>query len=87
MLAQETGGQAFVPAHAEDLTNSYRQIAHELTQQYWLAFAPAPGATGYRRVSVMVPTQPQMRARTRIGDYAKLARPRPSPAGAREEGQ
>jgi hypothetical protein len=49
----------------------YRDIAGELSQQYWLAYAPAPGmAGGFRRVSVRVETRPGLRARTRSGFYS-----------------
>jgi Ca-activated chloride channel family protein len=73
-LARETGGRAFTPAHAEDLSSAYRQIADELSQQYWLAYIAPNAAGGFRRVSVQVVMQPQLRIRTRSGYFAAGAR-------------
>jgi Ca-activated chloride channel family protein len=74
LLAEETGGRSFVTARERDLSTAYRQIAEELGQQYWLAYAPAPGRPGFRRVSVRIATQPALRARTRSGYYADQRR-------------
>jgi VWFA-related protein len=73
-LARETGGRSFTPTHAGDLAATYRQIADELSQQYWLAYAAPPSAGGFRRVSVQIVAQPQLRVRTRSGYYAATAR-------------
>jgi VWFA-related protein len=74
-LAEETGGRAFTPARSEDLSATYRQIAEELGEQYWIAYAPSvPARPGFRRVSVHVPTQPGLQARTRSGYYALAPR-------------
>jgi Ca-activated chloride channel homolog len=69
-LAEETGGRAFTPARIQDLEGVYDDIAEELGQQYWLAYAPAPSAPGFRRISVKVVPRPTLRARTRSGYYA-----------------
>jgi VWFA-related protein len=69
-LADETGGRSFTPTRIEDLDGTYREIAEELSRQYWLAYVPAGGARGFRHVSVRVPSQPTLRARTRSGYYA-----------------
>jgi Ca-activated chloride channel family protein len=73
-LARETGGRSFTPTRSEGLSATYRQIADELSQQYWLAYASPPSAGGFRRVSVQIVAQPQFRVRTRSGYYATSAR-------------
>ena len=73
-LAEETGGRTFVPARLEDLAGTYREIAEELSQQYWLAYVPSVRGEGFRRVSVRVATRPELRVRTRSGYYASTPR-------------
>ena len=73
-LAEETGGRMFVPARLEDLADTYREIAEELSQQYWLAYVPSVRAEGFRRVSVRVATRPELSVRTRSGYYANTPR-------------
>jgi VWFA-related protein len=75
-LAEETGGRTFVPARFEDLESTYREIAEELSQQYWLAYVPSVRTEGFRRVSVRVATRPELSARTRSGYEAGTTRPR-----------
>ena len=41
-LASETGGQAFFPFKAEDLTQSFENIANELRHQYDVFYRPDP---------------------------------------------
>jgi VWFA-related protein len=74
LLAEETGGRAFAPARHEDLASTYSQIAVELGRQYWLAYAPGPGRSGFRRVTVQLESRPGLRARTRSGYYAASSR-------------
>jgi VWFA-related protein len=70
-LAEATGGRAFAPTSPADLQAVFDDIAGELGQQYWLAYARPPDApAGFRRVSVRVETRPGLRARTRSGFYA-----------------
>ena len=83
VLAEETGGRTFVPARLEDLADTYREIAEELSQQYWLAYVPSVRAEGFRRVSVRVATRPGLSARTRSGYYASTTRRIPSVASER----
>jgi VWFA-related protein len=75
-LAEQTGGRTFVPARFEDLASTYREIADELSQQYWLAYVPSVRGDGFRRVSVRVATRPELNARTRSGYEASAVRPR-----------
>jgi Ca-activated chloride channel family protein len=74
-LADETGGRAFAPVRIDDLSRTYGDIADELSQQYWLAYTPAPTNGGFRRVTVQVATKPGLRARTRSGYYPVTRRP------------
>jgi Ca-activated chloride channel family protein len=80
-LAEETGGRAFTPAALADLAAVYGDIGGELNHQYWLAYAPTPDpAGGFRRVSVRMPAQSGLRARTRNGYYSSRPPPRPPAA-------
>ncbi|MBI1745843.1 MAG: VWA domain-containing protein [Acidobacteria bacterium] len=74
-LATHTGGQAFLPDKAADLEAVFRQIAAELQAQYLLGFYVShPRADGgFRRISVRVPKQPELRVRARQGYYAPTA--------------
>jgi VWFA-related protein len=66
-LAEDTGGRVFTPTAAADLKPIYDDIASELSQQYWLAYAPSTPSPGFRRVSVRVDSRPDLLARTRSG--------------------
>ena len=46
VLAQDTGGQAFIPQEAEDLGQSFENIANELRHQYRLSYRPLSKADG-----------------------------------------
>jgi VWFA-related protein len=78
-LAEDSGGRLFAPVRMELLPDVYGEIAHELNQQYWLAYAPRPSSAGFKRVSVQVLTRPGLRARTRSGYYAATPRVQPPP--------
>ncbi len=74
-LAQETGGKAFFPNSAADLTNVYGQIAEELSSQYTLGYTSRnPRRDGqWRRVVVRVQRKEGREgliARTKQGYYA-----------------
>jgi Ca-activated chloride channel family protein len=75
-LAESTGGTAFVPEKIEDLTLVFDQIAAELRAQYLLQYYSNNQAAGkqFRRISVAVPGQPQLRVRSRQGYYPKQGR-------------
>jgi Ca-activated chloride channel family protein len=66
-LAEDTGGRAFVVPEQTQLTAVYQQIAGELREQYWLAYARTSAQPGFRRVSVRVTAPPGLVARTRTG--------------------
>jgi Ca-activated chloride channel homolog len=73
-LAQETGGRAFFPTHANELSKIYTQISEELASQYSLAYTSRnPMRNGaWRRIQVRV-ARPGVQARTRQGYYAPTA--------------
>jgi Ca-activated chloride channel homolog len=73
-LAQETGGRAFFPQRAEDLSGIYGEIANELASQYVLGYASTnPRRDGaWRRLNVQVSRQGST-ARTKRGYFAPLS--------------
>jgi Ca-activated chloride channel family protein len=79
-LAEETGGRFFLPERIDLLPDIYGEIAHELNQQYWLAYVPRQSSPGFKRLSVQILTRPSLRARTRSGYYAAVSRPDAVPA-------
>jgi Ca-activated chloride channel homolog len=73
-LAQETGGRAFFPQRAEDLTTIYGEIADELASQYVIGYASTnPKRDGaWRRLNVLVGRQGTT-ARTKRGYFAPVS--------------
>lgn len=73
-LAQETGGRAFFPQRAEDLSSIYAEIADELASQYVLGYASTnPKRDGaWRRLNVQVGRQGTT-ARTKRGYFAPIS--------------
>jgi Ca-activated chloride channel homolog len=73
-LAEDTGGRAFFPQKAEDLTGIYSVIANELASQYVIGYASTnqkrDGA--WRRLNVQVHRQGTT-ARTKRGYYAPVS--------------
>ena len=67
-LAQETGGRAFFPAHIEDLTGVYAQIADELASQYTLGYTSKNGRRdgAWRRIVVQT-ARANVTPRTKTG--------------------
>ena len=74
-LAQETGGRAFFPLRAEDLTAVYGQIADELASQYTLGYTPKNGKRdgAWRRIVVQT-TRANVTPRAKRGYFAPTAR-------------
>ena len=68
-LARDTGARSFFPQSVGELPGIYREIAHELANQYELGYLPSPSGTrsGFKRVTVHVDNAV---ARTRSGYYA-----------------
>lgn len=74
-LAQDTGALSFFPRSADELGGIYDSIAEELSHQYSIGYTPRnPRADGrYRRITVRVPTHPELRSRARSGYLAPRA--------------
>ena len=73
LIAEATGGTAFVPEKDEDLDRVFTQIASELRAQYLLQYysnSQAPGVQ-FRRITVGLPTHTELRVRARQGYYPK----------------
>ncbi|HVG38317.1 MAG TPA: VWA domain-containing protein [Pyrinomonadaceae bacterium] len=71
VIANATGGAAFVPEALDDLEGVFNRIAAELRSQYLLEYytknqAP-PGA--FQRIKVQVPQKPELSIRARQGFY------------------
>ncbi len=71
-LATETGGEAFFPFKATDLSQSFENIANELRHQYNLFYRPEPLITDgkYHMVQLKVKGRKDLIVRCRKGYYA-----------------
>ncbi len=74
-LASETGGQSFFPFKAEDLSQSFENIANELRHQYNIYYRPEHMKTDgtYQAITVMVRLRKDLIVRARKGYYAPKA--------------
>jgi len=72
--AAETGGQAFFPFKADDLSQSFENIANELRHQYSILYRPEPLRTdgSYQEVQIVVKDRANLVVRSRRGYYAPL---------------
>jgi Ca-activated chloride channel homolog len=72
LLANETGGTAFVSDHTSDLEEIFGRIANELRAQYLLSYYSSnPRLDGkFRRIVVSTPQRSDLRVRARQGYYA-----------------
>ena len=73
LIAETTGGNAFVPEKLESLDAVFRQIAAELRAQYLLQYLSNNDApTGkFLKIKVLAPARPELRIRARQGYYKK----------------
>jgi VWFA-related protein len=73
-LAKATGGQAYYLDSLSQVDGTVKQIAHDIRNQYTLAYTPTNQALDgtYRKVSVVVSDSrlPVLAVRTRDGYYA-----------------
>ncbi len=71
-FAQETGGLSFFPFKAQDLAQSFENIANELRHQYNILYRPDPVRTDglYHTVDVKVRNRKDLVVRARHGYYA-----------------
>ena len=73
-FAEQTGGQTFFPFKAQDLAQSFENIANELRHQYNVLYRPEPLKTDglYHPVDVKVRGHKELIVRARHGYYAPL---------------
>jgi VWFA-related protein len=74
-LAEETGGRAYFPTVADELSGVFGSIAREIAAQYALGYISTNSTQdrSYRRINVRVLNYPGgSRARTRLGYYADI---------------
>jgi Ca-activated chloride channel family protein len=71
-LTQETGGQTFFPFKVEDLSQSFEDIAHQLTHQYNILYRPEPLLTDglFHPVQLRIKGRKDLVVRCRTGYYA-----------------
>ena len=71
-FASETGGLAFFPFKAQDLAQSFENIANELRHQYNVLYRPEPLKTDglYHSVDIRVKGRKDLNVRARHGYYA-----------------
>ena len=71
-FAAETGGQAFFPFRAQDLNQSFENIANELRHQYNIFYRPEPLKTDglYHPVDIRIKGRKDLLVRARKGYYA-----------------
>ncbi len=81
-LAKATGGKAFFPRSVNEVSSICAQIAHDIREQYALAYSPSkPDSEGYRKIEVKVhaANHEKLHVRTRAG-YEALPKVIPSAA-------
>jgi VWFA-related protein len=79
-LSKATGGEAFFPKSVADVVPLCERIAHDIREQYTLAYAPMnrrqDGAYRVIRVKAATPGHGHLFVRTRAGYYAP-SKPQP----------
>jgi Ca-activated chloride channel family protein len=82
-LAKDTGGEAFLPKSLKELVPICERIAHDIRNQYTIAYVPTNGTGdgGYRviKVKASAPSRGRLLIRTRTGYFAPSKSP-PAPA-------
>lgn len=90
-ISKATGGEAFFPQSIPDVVPVCEQIAHDIREQYTLAYAPSnrkqDGAYRVIQVKVTAPGHGRVSVRTRAGYYAPtMPGPSEPPAGRQSDG-
>jgi len=81
-LARDTGGQAFFPESSKDVAPICERIAHDIRNQYTIAYIPAnKNSKGNYRL-IHVKSRRSLFVRTRTG-YFTPSRPQAAPSGDR----
>jgi Ca-activated chloride channel homolog len=72
VLAESTGGECFFPKDISEVARIAHQVAHDIRNQYTIAYIPSNAALdgSFRRVSVVVKGPGSPVARTSQGYYA-----------------
>jgi Ca-activated chloride channel family protein len=73
LIAESTGGTAYLPSSASELETVFRQIASELRAQYLLQYYSNNDAPAgkFLKIKVGVPARSALRVRARQGYYSK----------------
>jgi len=78
-LAQDTGGEAFLPASSKDVASICERIAHDIRSQYTIAYVPTnrkrDGSYRVMQVKAIAPGRRRLVVRTRTGYFAPSALP------------
>jgi VWFA-related protein len=86
-LAKDTGGEAFLPGSLKEIAPICERIAHDIRNQYTLAYVPTNRNRdgGYRAIQVKASAAGRGRllVRTRTGYFAPSAHPLPATKAAR----
>ena len=82
-LAKDTGGEAFLPRSLKDVGPICERIAHDIRNQYTIAYIPTnrkrDGTYRVVQVKASAPGRGRLSVRSRTGYFAP-SRPQPSPA-------
>jgi Ca-activated chloride channel family protein len=74
LVAEQTGGVSFFPENYNDVDSITKQVAHDIRNQYTIAYKPTTPKTtgGFRTVKVeaRAPGYKRLQVRTRTGYYA-----------------
>jgi Ca-activated chloride channel family protein len=78
-LAKDTGGEAFLPASSKDVVPICERIAHDIRNQYTIAYTPTnrnrDGSYRVIQVKATAPGRRRLMVRTRTGYFAPSALP------------
>lgn len=76
-LARETGGRSYRALHSREIVPVYGHIVADLAHQYTVGYVSTNTARDgrFRKVTVRIPSRPEVVVRTRAGYYAPGARP------------
>jgi len=72
-LARETGGRAFFPLQANDLSAEFKRIGRELRSQYSLAYAIQAHDGSFRKITIKTDKK-DLRVQSKAGYFAPAAR-------------